>query len=255
MIVGTVAGERGDRILDLIEQWPDLRAVIDVVGRQLHRFDLAGGGVHAQVQLAPGAALPGAVLLGQLFARAAQLEAGAVHQQVHGTGPGAGSRTRHCQGLGPAAERGVIRNRQIEAEQVEDRADQPFGLTQRQAEAGTQHQCHRDRQSRIVRLAAPRGAWRRPTACDGLLGEPDREAAAPAQGGVILGPVGYPPLRPRDMMTAPALDLCGMAKGPERPEQRRSLPCRLPPCNMLTPASSSPCASVAGCDGGGPDLA
>src|SRR3954447_5019920 len=28
-VIGTVAGERGDRILDLIEQWPDLRAVID----------------------------------------------------------------------------------------------------------------------------------------------------------------------------------------------------------------------------------
>ena len=48
-----------------------------------------------------------------------------------------------CQRLGPAAERGVVRHGKIEPEQVEDRADQPFGLAQGQAEHGPQRQRRR----------------------------------------------------------------------------------------------------------------
>jgi hypothetical protein len=62
-VIAAVAGERGDHTLDLIEQRPDLGAIVRLAAGQLHRFDLAGGGVHAQVQLAPGTAFLGAVLL------------------------------------------------------------------------------------------------------------------------------------------------------------------------------------------------
>ena len=44
---------------------------------------------------------------------------------------------RHLQRLGPAAEGAVVRNREIEAEQLEDGADQPLGLAQCQAEHGS----------------------------------------------------------------------------------------------------------------------
>src|SRR3954453_46797 len=45
LIVRTVAGERGDRAVHLVEQGPDLRAIIHVVGGQRGRHDLAGVGI------------------------------------------------------------------------------------------------------------------------------------------------------------------------------------------------------------------
>ncbi len=50
----------------------DLGAVVDVLGRQRRRDDLAGVGVHANVRLAPRPARLGAVLLDQPLARAAR---------------------------------------------------------------------------------------------------------------------------------------------------------------------------------------
>lgn len=49
---------------------------------QRRHDDLAGVGIHADVQRAPGPARFGVMLLDQSLARAAKLEAGAVHQQV-----------------------------------------------------------------------------------------------------------------------------------------------------------------------------
>jgi hypothetical protein len=69
-VVCPVAGERRQRVLDLIEQRAELGAVISLVARQLGGDDLAAAGVDAQVQLAPGAALPGAVLVDQPLAGA-----------------------------------------------------------------------------------------------------------------------------------------------------------------------------------------
>ena len=83
LIVGAITGEGGEWTCDLIEQGPDLRAIIDIAGRQFRREDLAGLGVHAEVQLAPGATCASAVLLDQPFAGPAQPQAGAVDQQVN----------------------------------------------------------------------------------------------------------------------------------------------------------------------------
>jgi hypothetical protein len=52
-IVRAVTGERRDRNCDLIEQWSDLRAIIDVIACQLRRNDLAGVSVHPDVELPP----------------------------------------------------------------------------------------------------------------------------------------------------------------------------------------------------------
>ena len=66
---------------------------------------------------------------------------------------------RGCAGssrrLGSPAEGGEVRHRQVEAEQLEDRADQPLGLAQRQTEHSAQGQGCRDRQVRVVRAGPP----------------------------------------------------------------------------------------------------
>jgi len=66
----------------LIEQGANLGAVVDLLCRQHRRDDLPGVGIQADVQLPPGPARLGAVFLDQPLARAAELQAGAVHQQV-----------------------------------------------------------------------------------------------------------------------------------------------------------------------------
>src|SRR4051812_49379137 len=52
----------------------------------------------------------------------------------------------------------VVRYREIEAEQLQDRADQPLGLAQRQAEHGLERQGRGDRQIGVRGLSAPGGA-------------------------------------------------------------------------------------------------
>src|SRR4051812_12713100 len=47
----------------------------------------------------------------------------------------------------------MVRNREIETEQADDGADQPFGLAQSQTEHSFEGQGRRDRQIRVVRLA------------------------------------------------------------------------------------------------------
>jgi hypothetical protein len=99
------------------------------------------------------------------------------------------------------------RDGELEAEQVEDRAEQTFGMAQRRAERGPQRQRGQDRQRRVVRLATRRGRRRRAPSRDRRLGEPDREAAALTQGGVIRTPVRHPVLLLGDVMTASDMSL------------------------------------------------
>jgi hypothetical protein len=54
----------------------------------------------------------------------------------------------------------MVGNGKIETEHMKDRADRPFGLTQRQPKHGTQPQPRRDRQRQMARLPAGRGAAR-----------------------------------------------------------------------------------------------
>jgi hypothetical protein len=105
-------------------------------GRPGRRVDPAGVGIDPDVQFAPRQAPARTVLLYQPFAGARQLQPSAVHQQMHGLG--AGLRSRHRQRLGSPAQVEWYRDSEIEAEQADDGADQPFGLPQSQAEHGAQ---------------------------------------------------------------------------------------------------------------------
>ena len=77
------------------------------------------------------------MLLQQPLARAAELEAGAVDQQVDGLALPAWPCLGHLQRLGPAAQGGVVGHRQRQPEQVQNGADQSLRLAQRQAEYRT----------------------------------------------------------------------------------------------------------------------
>ena len=137
------------------------------------------------MQLAPGAPLAGTVLLDQPLARATQLQSRTVDQQVDRPAGGAGLRWQ-LQRLGSPAEGGEIGHRQVEAEQLEDRADQPLGLAQRQMEHSAQGQGCRDRQVRVVRLATRRGSRRGFPGGDGVLREPHGQTAPLPQRLIIL---------------------------------------------------------------------
>src|SRR4051794_20736609 len=83
---------------------------------------------------------------------------------------------------------GTERARPSRRKQADDGADQAFGLAQSQAEYGLGGQRRRDRQRRVVRLPAWRGARLRPPGRNRLVREPDRQTPALAQ----RGPVRHP---------------------------------------------------------------
>ncbi len=94
----------------------------------------------------------------------------------------------HLQRLRPAAERGVVRDGQIEPEQVDDGTDQPLGLPQRQMEYGPERQRRQDRHGRIPALPALGCARLGRPGCDRLVRKPHRQAASLAQRGIIREP-------------------------------------------------------------------
>ena len=144
LVVSAIGGERRRRCRHLVEQGADRGTVVHLLRGQHRRDDLAGVGVHADVQPAPGPARLGAVLLDQPLARAAELEARAVHQQVQGLAVPARLRSWRLQRLRPAAKGGVVRHSQIEPEQADDGADQTFCLAQGQAEHRPERQRRQD---------------------------------------------------------------------------------------------------------------
>src|ERR687894_3195898 len=67
-VIRAVAGGRGDRTVDPVEQGTDLRAIAGILVGQHRRDDPPGAGIHADVELSPGPAPAGAALLGQPLA-------------------------------------------------------------------------------------------------------------------------------------------------------------------------------------------
>src|SRR4051794_36103084 len=106
------------------------------------------------------------------------------------------------QALSAPAEGGEIGHRQVEAEQLEDRADQSLGLAQRQMEHRAQGQSCRDCQVRVVRLTAWRGPRRGFPGGDRLIREPHGQTAPLPQRLVIRCPIRHASLRPRNVVAA-----------------------------------------------------
>jgi hypothetical protein len=69
----------------------------------------------------------------QPLAGAAQLQPSAVHQQMHRFD--IGLRSRHLQRLAPPAQRGMVRDGEIQTKQANDGAEQAFGPPQGQAKS------------------------------------------------------------------------------------------------------------------------
>ena len=221
-VIHTITGHRGRGLGDLIEQGAALGGIIDAMVGQRGGDNPTRAGAHADVQGPPGAPPLGAMLLKQPFARAAQRPPRAVDQPVDGPAAGAWRRgQRHRPS--PAGEGGVIRNRQIQPEQLEDGGEQPLGLPQRQPEPRSQLQRRCDRQARRARRTTRRSARRRFPLLDCLLADPEREAATLAQGGVELGPIRHCALRPGNVMATSGI---GLVRHSGRPERRRGLDLR-----------------------------
>jgi hypothetical protein len=62
--IRTVVGERSDETINLIKQGIDLRAVVNIVGGQRCRNDLASLGINPDVQFTPR---PAPAVLSQIF--------------------------------------------------------------------------------------------------------------------------------------------------------------------------------------------
>ncbi len=86
----------------------------------------------------------------------------------------------------------MVRHREIKAEQLQDGADQAFGLAQCQAEHGTQRQSRLDRQAGVARLTAPTGAGLSFPGLDRFSRKPYGQAAPGTQARIVGRPVGDP---------------------------------------------------------------
>lgn len=200
LIVGAVAGERGERIGELVKKRTGPRAVVDLPLRPFDDEDLATVGIVADVQFLLGSPPGGAVLFDEPFAAAAELNRGAVREQMQRAGSEPLAQ-RHGQRPGPAAQGRMVRHRKIESKQVDKGADQTFGLSQCQTTNGTQRQRRGDRQGRGLRLPARRGPQFRLPCGDRRVGEPDGEAAPLPQRRIIFRPIRDPIPRHGNMMT------------------------------------------------------
>ncbi len=121
-VVGTIAGKGHHGTIYPIEQGADLGAIVGIPARQDRGDDLAGVSVCDEVEHLPAPAPLATMLLFQPSAGTTQPKASAVHQQVHRLA--ARLRSRHLQRLGPTAQGRMVRHREVEAEQLQNGADQ-----------------------------------------------------------------------------------------------------------------------------------
>ena len=81
-VIGAVAHERRWRIVQLLQQWLDMRCVIDFLVRQIESDDLVTVRVDADTKLAPGSAFRSPAFFEQPFARFTNLQSRAVDDQM-----------------------------------------------------------------------------------------------------------------------------------------------------------------------------
>src|SRR6266404_3166729 len=108
----------------------------------------------------------------------------------------------------------MVWHREIKTKQPKKGCDQPFGLAQRQAENRPQRQRRGDRQRRVARLTAARGAGLGLPRRNRRFREPHGQAPALAQRDVIGSPIRHSVLLPRDVMTAILVDFEWHGGGP-----------------------------------------
>src|SRR6201987_4926684 len=132
----------------------------------------------------------------------------------------------------------MVWRREIKTKQPKKGCDQPFGLAERQTKTRPGRQRRRDRQRRIARLAAARGAWLGLPRRNRCFREPDGQATALAQGDVIGSPIRHPVSLLRDVMTAILVrfewhgDCPGSGTGPSSYTVHLSSP-TTDPCNKV----------------------
>ncbi len=205
-VVGAVRSHGGDAALCLPEQAWRLGCIVCIALGQNVGSDLAGVGVHGDVELAPlstGAVVPVRIPL----ALPEQLQACAVQHQVHGLvvpdNPGLAT----GKDATTPGKRGAVGHSQIGPEQGEYAATERLGLAQGQVEDEPQGQHQLDRRVGVSRLPTRRGPARGLPAGKGCLVEPERQVAASPQPSFIGRPVRHPPALLRDAVTASGIVL------------------------------------------------
>jgi hypothetical protein len=184
------------------------------------------------MELAPAPTRSATVLLMQPVASPEHLQASAVDHHVNRP-------IRLLQGgrdtqAGAAAREGrMIRHREIEAAQVQDRPQQALDLTPRPTESQPQHQPRFDRDIRIALRSAPPTGRRRCPRGDRLGRHPDRQAAAPPQRRIVLGPVPNFVPSLRDLVTTRFIGLVRHQRS--RGQRATSILVRPPPRQPLRP--------------------
>jgi hypothetical protein len=107
-----------------------------------------------------------------------------------------------CTGSAPLPDPGSghHRDREIKTERADERADQTFGLAQREVEHRPERQRLQNGQRRIPWLAAPVRPRLGPPGGNRLLAEPHRRIATLAQACLVGWPIRQPTLLLRDIM-------------------------------------------------------
>jgi hypothetical protein len=158
------------------------------------------------------------------------------------------SRLRYLQCLGPTAQGRMVRHGELETEQLEDGPDQPFCLTQGQAEHGPQRQGRGDCQGRIRGLSTPDGTRPRFPGRDRFLREPHHQAPASTQAGIHAS-VRHPVPLVRDVVPAVLIRFEWQTGRPyvvERTCPSATLPQGTPTADPCTKVSRRGCRVIAG---------
>src|SRR5277367_158859 len=152
-IIRAVRGHRCNLSRNLIKQRWHFGDVTNIVRRQLRGNDFMRDGVNPEVQLAPPSARPYAVFLIEPFSLAVNLQTRAVDKKMQWL------RTvkpleQDCQATTATAERRMIGDGDIDPEQIGDRTQKTFGLTQRLVELRAKREAGLDGDRRIDCLTA-----------------------------------------------------------------------------------------------------
>ena len=141
-------------------------------GCDLHRHNLFRHLIDPQVQLTPGSSPTTSVLSDVPFTRAVDSQAGGIHDNVPRSAARADAQRRHHGAL-PSTHSAVVRNQQIESEQLQERRNETLRRAWAEMEHRLQHQGTLDGRVGIdFRSAGTLGRVGVPPGGDGVLIEP-----------------------------------------------------------------------------------